>query len=229
MMRRYGSCAIVLIGLLVVCPAVSQADLYTYGFHSITNNNLVDAATGAAQLFVDVSDYGASQVLFTFRNTGPLASSICDVYFDDGGALGTIASLIDRDTGGLAGVDFGLGATPANLPAGKSISPAFETSPGLAADSAAPVQPNGVNPGEWLGVLVNLQNGNTFGSVLDALALGVTTPETSGSLRVGIHVQGFAGGGSESFINGAVVPVPGAILLGMLGLGAAGLKLRRFA
>jgi hypothetical protein len=38
------------------------------------------------------------------------------------------------------------------------------------------------------------------------------------------------GGGTTSFdATSSVVPVPGAILLGFLGLGAAGLKLRRFA
>jgi MYXO-CTERM domain-containing protein len=47
-------------------------------------------------------------------------------------------------------------------------------------------------------------------------------------LRVGIHVQGFADGGSEAFINDPpVVPLPGAALLGVLGLGTAGGLCRR--
>jgi len=56
--------------------------------------------------------------------------------------------------------------------------------------------------------------------------MGLNSPKTVGSLRIGIHVQGFDGEGSESFVN---TPVPGAVLLGLLGLGAGWLKLRKSA
>ena len=57
-----------------------------------------------------------NQVLFTFANSGPEASSITDVYFDDGALLG-LAGLIDADdgTGGLAGVDYTQYADPVCL------------------------------------------------------------------------------------------------------------------
>ena len=49
---------------------------------------------------------------------------------------------------------------------------------------------------------------------------------------IGFAVQGDSSSGSPSnpdFYHVSVVPVPGAILLGILGLGAAGIKLRKFA
>jgi hypothetical protein len=175
--------AIVALLLVIAIPAQAQT---TLGFYNITGNNAGDAAIGEAQLFVDVEDAGGGQVLFTFRNTGPEDSSITDVYFDDDNTL--FDSIASIDGSGI-GVDFSEGATPSNLPGGNP----FGFSADFSADSNPPTQPNGVNPGEWLEILFNLQSGQTFDDVLDALS--------SGALRIGIHVQGFASGGSESFIN----------------------------
>ena len=96
---------------VLAVTSAAQADIY--GFQGLTANDIADVATGEAQLFVEVTDLGSSQVMFTFTNTGPNASSITDVYFDDGTLLG-IASLVDSDdgTGGDAGVDFSEGASP---------------------------------------------------------------------------------------------------------------------
>jgi hypothetical protein len=87
----------------------------TYGFKCISNNKGGDAAIGEAQLFVDVSEYGNGQVLFLFRNVGSAASSITDVYFDDGTLLG-IAEIVNGDR-----VKFSQGASPGDLPAGNNI------------------------------------------------------------------------------------------------------------
>lgn len=203
------------IGLLAFAPSASAL---TLGFTCITNNNATDCATGEAQLTVTVSDLGGGQALFTFLNAGPGASSITDVYFDDGTLLG-IAGLIDSDDNALgpfgnAGVDFTQGASPPNLPGGAPIG--FEVTAGFLADSDPPAQPNGVNPLETLGVVFNLQGTGTFADVLSELA--------SGELRIGIHVQGFDGGGSESLVN---VPEPGTAFL--FGLGLTALAARRSA
>lgn len=89
-----------------------------------------------------------------------------------------------------------------------------------AVDADTPNKPaKGVNAdGEWISVTYTLQSGKTFDDVLDGLRDGV--------IVVGIHAQAFADGGSASYIA-SVVPVPGAVLLGMLGIGAAGMRLRR--
>lgn len=185
----------------------------TYGFDAVTANSAVNTAT-AGQYTVEVADgAGAGQVEFIFRNSGPAASSITDVYFDDGTLLG-IASV-----SGGTGVDFSQGASPGDLPGGNTIG--FETTAGFNADSNPPTQPNGVNPGEVLTIVFNLINGMTVQDTINALNGGV-------DLRIGIHVQGFADGGSESFVNGPPTTVPDggatAVLLGLGVLGLAGVS-----
>ena len=66
---------------------------------------------------------------------------------------------------------------------------------------------NGVNPNERIGILFNFE-GDLFDNVIAAI--------DTGQLRIGIHVQGFASGGSESFVTGngiSSVPEPAAMLL----------------
>jgi hypothetical protein len=220
--------ALCLSGLAEV-PA--SAAMITLSFSNITNNDPTDAATGEAQLFVDVTDVGVDldQVKFVFRNIGPDASSITDVYFDDGTLLG-IADIING-----SGVAFSQGATPGELVGANNISPPFETTAGFSADSDSPVQANGINPNEFLEIVFDLINNQTYASVLDSLDLG----GAAGGLRIGIKVQGFAGGGSEGFVNeppdgggGGIVPEPSSMTLcafAMLSLAGYGRFRRKLA
>lgn len=228
-MRKLLVASFLSLGLLGAYGA-SPASALILSFENISANSVGDAAIGEAQLFVDITDPGSNRVSFRFFNTGPLASSITDVYFDDGTLLG-IAQLIDADDGigGDAGVDFSQGASPPNLPAANNVTPAFQTTAGFLADSDPPAQPNGVNPGEQLIVIFDLLAGKTFADTLAALDLGGAT----GGLRIGIHVQGFASGGSETFVNNGRVTVPepgtlGLMSIGLLGIGFA-VRRRRLA
>lgn len=163
-------------------------------------------------------DLGGSQVRFTFTNTS--TSSLADVYFDDGTLLG-IASISSS-----SGVSFSQGATPLNLPGGNTVSPAFVTTAGFLADSNAPVSPNGVTQGEWVSIDFNLTAGQTYSNVISALALPNNGGD--GDLRIGVHVQGFAAGGTESFINiSSPIPEPEIYAMLMAGLGLMGFMARR--
>ena len=169
---------------LAVTLWMSAANAATLNFVSITNNNAGDAAAGEAQLTVDVTDNGGGQVLFTFLNAGPVASSIARVYFDDEASLLPATATIINGTG----VTFGAGASPGNVPAGNTVDFAAT----YAAGANSPPPHKGVNPGESLGLVFALMGGSDVGDVLNALA--------GGQLRIGFHAIAFASGGSESFV-----------------------------
>ena len=236
--------------VLVVLFLSTEARANIYGFECITNSIAGDATIGEAQLTVnvtDATDTGGAKALFTFNNSGPNASFIAQVYFDDGTLL-SLARIIDSDDympGDpiYTGVDFSQYASPGDLSGGNNAAPPFETTAGFLADADSPgTDKDGVDPGEHLGIVFNLKDSKTFADVLTALNVGLNpdiyasydnnTKEwqwSEPSLRIGIHVQGFDSKGSESFGNGPPVPVPGAVLLGLLGMGVAGMKLRKYA
>jgi len=217
-MKKFG----VALAAIVAAGAfgVGEASADTYTFTAITNNG-GNTAAAEAQLRVDVTDAGMGQVLFTFYHDGMVAMSITDIYFDDDGNLASIFSIDDSDPG----VSFAVGATPGDLPGGNSVG--FMATLGLTADSDPPTQPNGVNPGESVGILINLAGGKSFADVIAALGYGFE----SGGLVIGIHVQGFDGGFSEAFITGGgdepMVPVPSGVALGLAGLAPVMTRRRR--
>lgn len=190
------------------------AQAQEYSFSCISNNSATNCATGAQQFTLNLTQ-GAGYVDFKFVNLGLSASSITDIYFDWANNAAAFAPGTITDSG--AGVDFSWGASPANLPGGQGLTTAFHAD--LGADSNAPTQPNGVNPGEW--VSFRFLTGST--STAEDLF--------TGALRVGIHAQGFADGGSESFVAiAAPVPEPEAYAMALVGLVAvAGLARRKRA
>jgi hypothetical protein len=188
------------LGTMAFASALLSAGLAnatTYGFTQITANG---NALVASQLSVDVTGLGGT-ASFTFHNVGSIASSITDIYFDDGTLLG-ISTITDSG----ADVAYNHPAVPSDLPGGNLASPAFTVTQNFSADSDNPPVANGVNASlsdsEFVTINFNLINGKTISDTLAALA--------DGSLRIGLHVQGIGELGSESFINS---PRPGDSVL----------------
>jgi hypothetical protein len=230
--KHYVSILSLVLVLMAVLSAPARAELY--GFYPITNNSGLQN-TVALQLSVDITDPGGNQALFTFYNDGPAASpydvpspiisEITTIYIDDNaGVLSGLASITQSPTGftdlfreggtGLPDPPYEIkpqnlpGGAPAGFFANEFLSAQRTTAPG-----------GGINVGEYASLLYSIVVGKSFADVLNAMDLA--------SMRIGLHVQSIGGstGTSDSFVT----PVPGAAILGLLGLGIAGWKLRKFA
>jgi hypothetical protein len=129
--------------------------------------------------------------------------SIASIYFDDGLLLG-ISNIINGP-----GVQFTFPSDPANLPAGNTLDPPFETTSDFSAKGIQPPPVNGVNntesnePLEWVTIQFELINNSLFTDVINELA--------TGELRIGIHITSFPDGSSESAVT--IIPEPATLFL----------------
>ncbi|MBN1806251.1 MAG: PEP-CTERM sorting domain-containing protein [Sedimentisphaerales bacterium] len=197
--------------LLMAILSTEQLCAVTIPFERISNNAPSDIA---GQLSAIVSSVDANHIKFEFHNSAIIASSIIDIYFDDGGPnppgfLDSLSSIIDY------GTLFGIGAEPANLPAGNNLTPDFSADFAVQSQNAPPTMiTNGVdNLTDYVGLVFLLKPSITFDDVTDAL--------DNQSLRLGLHVQAI-GTESDSFVS---VPEPATICL--LGLGILSLIPRK--
>ena len=213
MVKRLFVCLLV-VAAIALSSRDAAASEFTYTFQCITgiSSSDVNCSVLETQLSVTIglNANDTNMVDFLFKNSGPAASSITDVYFEDPPPLLGNPAIISASSG----VSFSTNCSPGNLSGGQSYG--FTST--YCADSNSPVQPNGVNPTEWLRLSYTLQNNATLLDVLNAIA--------GDTFNVGIHVQGFSGGGSESgLMHLQPVPEPASILL--LGGGAAAAFIRR--
>ena len=189
----------------------------SYGFMNITNNNAGDAAIGEAQFVVDVIDAGLGSVEFLFTNSGPYASSMVQLYWDD--TTSVLSSLDSWSTTTPGGVDYSGGsANPSNLPGGNPIG--FSADFSIEPKNQGGKSTNGVGVNEDVSIFFS----GTYLDIVEAI--------DNGELVVGLHAQAFRSGGSESFVTGGTpdpptttgVPSPTA---GLAGLGLLGLMVSR--
>jgi hypothetical protein len=142
---------------------------------------------------VAISDEGQNKVGFLFENASLKNSSITAVYFDTGSLFKSAEKII-----GSSGVSFS--ATAKSLPAGGELKPAFPKKPFFAADADSPPPKNGINPGEWLKIIFALNAKESFDSLIKQI--------TTGSSRIGLHIQSLPDGSSVSAINDTTVKPP---------------------
>ena len=184
-----------IIAVLAFSSLTARSELFT--FYAITSNDSSGYAqfVGESQLYMNVNLLGMGQVSLVFTNTGPDESVITRIYFDYIPELSlSLAAINDGN-----GVNFqSAPVNPKTLPAGRGMEDTFIA--GLAVASANASPHNGINPSGTLELILNYDDSYDF---LDSLG--------NTDLRVGLHVQAFEGGDSESFVN--VIPEPGTLPL----------------
>lgn len=192
---------------LLLFVASANADIFT--FLKITNNNPEDLS---GQLSVNVTDAGGGLVSFEFLNNVGIASSVTQIYFDNGSGSFLSGLALGTETG----VNFSIGGTPPNLPAGNTVSFTAD----YLATSDSPVAPSGINSATDS---LQLLGSGLFSNIIAGL--------TSGDLRIGLHVQAIGQlGGSDSYVSGgtpSAVPVPISAWLFASGLGFFAIARRR--
>ena len=206
-------CGLVLTGLLC---SVSQA--YVVPFTIFTENGPYHDGTGV-NLYVDVYD-GDGTAKFKFFNASSVDCSITKIFFDDGSLLG-IDYVLNDTTLGHTVLFSKASSGPGDLPGGKNLVPPFEAWREFNIGAEPPPSGNGVNnipTGEWVEIQFELLSERSLTNVLQELQ--------TGELRIGLHVQAFPGGSSESAINN---PVPEPTTICLLGLGVLGLLKKRRA
>ena len=181
-----------------------QAGAASYDFNAITANGHY-TNLGEQYLSVEIMDIGSNNVSFLFENTAPAGEtmSITDIYFSNTPTY--FSSLVSIDNSD-PGVSFSQYARPGSLPAGGNWDW------GLSADSDSPKVPsNGVGAGESLTILLALAGGTSFSDLMNGIS--------NNDFVVGVHVQAFTDGSSESYVT--ATPIPAAVWL--MGSGLVGI------
>jgi hypothetical protein len=208
-MKRLSLVAISCLVLATLAPR-ADAGLATINFNAITKHNNSNAQTGKNQFTIDVSDSaGAGKIVFKFKNTGNVKSTITDIFFDDGPLHSTLASLVTNPISTSASkVKFSIGSSYTNLPDAASASPGFQGMQAFSCTADNPALTKGVNKNDWVSVTFNLKSGKGLQNVLDDIS--------TGALRLGVYGQQI---GDTSPSNESYVSVPEPATIAVLGFG----------
>lgn len=241
---RFVAGAVLLGSLMASSASAGQS----YSFQNITNNGNADVSGQVSMLVLtptdatDLMTYGygggiaANQVVFVFFNDVGVASSITQIYWQDGENTSPVTpsaltTFVDRVNGN---VNYQNSVGTGNLPGGNSLNPQFDGTFEIRPNNPQPA--NGINAsGDYLSVRFNanvdanaviaaLNNWNYDPSLAVANRWSIDDT-TSATLRVGFHVQSIGtSAGSDGYVNiPTAVPEPGTLALAGIGLGAAGL------
>lgn len=194
----YKTALLLALALIASAPA---AAVPLVSFQCITNNNAGDCAIGESQLSGDLTGN-----VLTITMTGTASGVVKQIFIEGAGVTGIS---FDSNVGpGL--VAFGAGAAGGNLPGGNQPSVDFMEAVNISAQGPAPR--NGIG---WHNQDQNSPQAGTF------ILSGYLS-----DLRVGVHVIGFDGNGSESFVA-LPIPEPNALLVFCLGGLIVGHQVRR--
>ena len=188
------------IGLTLLAGISAHADFF--GFSAVTTNAPQRDAV-ANQLFMDVTTWDAAHSGILFTNTGPMSSSISEIYI--GSALTTLDLTIDSVVNSSPGVKYDIsGSSPFNPPGWEDFG-SWWTVTIAAAESEPPPSSKGVNPYEFLELGISYDSVSSFSELLQ-----------SGEVQVAMHVISI-GEYSDTFQNGTntltVIPEPTSLLL----------------
>lgn len=201
---------VLLVGLLAFATQIAQADVFSF---TGINANEVDVTN---QLSLDVSQTG-NTVDFKFTNAlGGNEAFIGHFYFDFIGA-NLFTSLTQTGQSGI--VSFaGDPDSSQNFPEGNNLIPPFTTDADAKRNQGAS---NGVQLGEYVIFQAMLSSADDINALLN-----------TGDLRIGLHMQGYDSGGSDSYVTVpnppvSAVPVPAALPLMASALGLFGIARRK--
>lgn len=174
-------------------------------YDCITSDSNKNCSSGEQLIITELNDLGSSLVQLNFYNDGDTNSVITSIYLEDTENLLSFSELIDSENGGHSGVSFSTSNNPKNLPAGNKPDVDFDATSGLSF-TANPAGPkNGINSGEWLGIIFQLESGQNIDSLLSAF--------NEGDIRLGVHVTAGKGiSGSFASTTLTQVPLPASII-----------------
>ncbi len=206
------------LAAMVVVAAMStatRADSQSYTLFA----NMTGNAPSLSQFKMTVSDegVGSGQIKFLFENLADpgLPSAIANIYFEDGTLVFPDAGL---DPG--PGVAFEQGGNPNQPPGVSGFGSSHEFRIQLEQNTGDAIQ-----PGEFLGVIFDLQGTYGFTDVIAAIENGFAKTKGVGfnsglpSLRIAFHVRALANGQSDSYLLTIPLPAPfGLALAGLTGV-----------
>ena len=219
--------------IVYACMALPvRAEFQEFEFRALTANPMPESLSElVAQFTLTVTTESrlgytiqSGQVGLIFSNTGSIPSQITEIYIDDG-VLGGESPDIYTNPGGSS-TFIANDVNPNNLPGAPT---GFNATELYSADIDPANPSDGVDPGDSVALIFDLANGKTWDDIIASINEGFINnyeySDIDTDLAIGIHVRSI---GITSQSQGLIlVPLPATILLGFIGLGVGGWKLRK--
>jgi hypothetical protein len=198
--------------LALACFASPAGAVGFETFGCITSNDVGDCSIGEAALSMTIVESGG-EALLTVTMTGSDPAVVEQVFIESE----FVSAISFAGSVGAGVVGFSSGVTGGNLPGGNPLD--FTEAVNTSAFSQAPLWGIGAHPQDQ----VSGQSGTFLLSYS-----GATFEELVAELRIGVHMIGYASGGSESFVSVPLpLPIPEPSTFAMLLSGLFGLAVLR--